>query len=370
MGTFDQGTPRTANSQVEGHLAHAEWFAQNGEIAQAIAMLRTAASTCEDAGDATRALELWKRVVMLDGSYDARLRVAQLQRAVGRRREAAVTFEVLAEEAIGRGWLQHALEGYIAAVEAEPRPDRRQRLAQLALQHGMTAEALVQLDAAGAELERAGRVDALIEVSRRALAIAPDHLSTLRRLARAQLDRGEHDAAVASIHAALRAAPRDYEALELMAEGFVAYGKIEQATEVIYLLAQRRCMQGPTGEKEAMRLVTRGLAWAPDDQALTGVQRELRGERVTPARQPIVVPDGLQALDLTDFAEITVTGHEVSTPGRSIPEQEGWITAANEGIEELGPEEFAMLVDDETASRYSVAGGQDPQWYMEAIGLG
>jgi tetratricopeptide (TPR) repeat protein len=357
-------------AQVDAHIAHAEQFSQNGDTAAAIAMLRTAASTCEEAEDAPRALELWLRVVRLDGSYDARLRVAQLQRRVGRRREAAVTFEVLAEESIARGWLQHALEGYVAAVEAEPRPDRRLRLAQLALQHGMTAEAVVQLDLAGAELAKAGRIDALVDVSRRMLAIAPDHVPTLRRLARVQLDRGQHDAAVASIHTALRAAPRDYEALELMAEAFVAYGKIEQATEVIYLLVQRRCMEGSEGEKEAMRLLLRGLAWAPEDEALAGVERELRGERITPARRPIVVPEGTEELDLTDFAEITVTGHEVSSPGRRMPEHEGWITAANEAIEELDPDEVAMLVDDETASRYAVAGGQDPQWYMEAIGLG
>ena len=361
------GRAHQPSSQVQGQLAHAEWFVQSGQIPQAIAMYRTAAGACEEQGDASRALELWKQVVVLDGSYDARLRVARLQRRLGQRREAAVTFEGLAEEAIGRGWLQHALEAYVAVVEAEPRPDRRQRLAQLALQHGMTADALVQLDLAGAELERAGRVDAMIEVSRRTLALAPDHVPTLRRLARAQLDRGQTQTAVNSIRAALRTAPRDYAALELMAEAFVTLGKIERATEVIYLLAQRRCME-PDGQKEAQRLVTRGLAWAPDDEALAGIERELRGERVVPPRQEIVVPDGIEALDLTEFAEITVTGHEISQPGRRMPE--GWTTNPAEAVEELDPEELAMLVDDETASRYAVAGGQDPQWYMEAIGLG
>lgn len=368
METFKPGAPLQSSSQVDGQVAHAEWFARTGQTPQAIAMYRTAACACES--DPRRALELWKHVVVLDGSYDARLRVAELQRQVGLRREAAVTFEVLAEEAIERGWLQHALEAYTAAVEAEPRPDRRQRLAQLALSHGMTAEALTQLDMAGVELERAGRVEALLEVGRRVLAIAPDHVPTLRRLARARLERGELGSAVSAIHTALRSAPRDPEALELMAEAFVAYGKIEKAADAIHLLAQRRRSEGPDGIKEALRLVTRGLAWAPSHEALGRTERELRGERTPPPPpRAIAVPEGIEALDLTEFAEVTVSGQEGSQPGRRATELESWVTVV-EDIEELAPEEVAMLADDETASRYAVAGGQDPQWYMEAIGLG
>src|SRR5262245_14274013 len=107
-------------SEVDAHLQHGDWFASAGQIAPALAMYRSAALQCEQAGDQARSLAIHARIARLDPDPAVRAHIGELQFRAGQRTAAAETWDAVARDEQRQGRLPHALGAAKAALEAEP----------------------------------------------------------------------------------------------------------------------------------------------------------------------------------------------------------------------------------------------------------
>ncbi len=288
-------------SDIEANLMHADWFASQGHTAQAALLYRTAALKAEEKKDHRIALVAWASAARLEGrGSDARIGMGRMQQALGRRREAARTFDEAAQEHLQLGRTAEGIAALRLAADAEPTTQRWKLLRDWCTHLGLLADAQRHLEEAADKLFSEQEYGAFVPVARMLLELRPSHVPTLRRLVRAHLQRRELHRAVEAIQAILRERPGDPDALEHMAEAFAALGRKEKAAEVILKLAQMMVERGAEGRAEAQRLVARGLGWRPGDSDLLLLRRRLGGQR--PAK-PIRITSRLPPLDLSEFVE-------------------------------------------------------------------
>jgi tetratricopeptide (TPR) repeat protein len=278
-------------SEVDAHLQHGDWFASAGQIAPALAMYRSAALQCEQAGDATRSLAIHARIARLDPDPGVRAHIGELQFRAGQRAAAAETWDGVARDEQRRGRLSHALAAATGALEAEPSLSRRWRLAELAQLNGQLETACDQLHALAEHELAAGQVARAQSLCLKALRMLPTHVPTLRVATDAFLRGRDAHRAVEAIRALLRIDRSDRVALEAMAEVFALVGKKDRAAETLRLLASRLADEGTRDDARA--LVLRAIAWRPGDAALVELQQKLEPK-----------PENTRVLDIGDLIQM------------------------------------------------------------------
>ncbi|MBX7079002.1 MAG: tetratricopeptide repeat protein [Nannocystaceae bacterium] len=289
-------------SQIDAQLQHADWFASVGQLAPALGMYRTAALQCEQQGDHARALAIHARIARLDHDPGVRLRIGELQLALGQSRQAAETLDGVVRDELRWARVPQALAAATVAVQADATPMRRLVLADLAQRAGAYELAAEQL-ATLAQLElTAGRHARAQSLCVRALRLAPQHLPSLRAAADAHLRARDVHRAVAAIRCILAQAPGDAVALEGMAEAFVLLGRRERAAEVMRLLAVRLAAAGPVQADAARAVIHRGLSWQPDHEGLRALDRQLT-DRPGPVSREILA-EATRVIDLGDLLEV------------------------------------------------------------------
>jgi len=288
-------------SDIQANLMHADWFASQGQGAQAALLYRTAACGAEAKRDYRIALTAYASAARLEGpGSDARVSMGRMQHLLGHHRDAARTLDEAAHERFHLGRVAEGIAALRLAADADPTVERWKRLLDWCLHVGAHAEAQQHLDEGVTKLFAEEAWTTFVYVARALLGLRPNHVPTLRRLVRAHLERGELHRAVEAIQGILRERPGDPDALEHMAEAFAALGKKQKAAEVIARLAQMMTERGPEGRGEAMRLVSRGLAWRPGDSDLLLLRRRLGGVKRPP---PTRVTARMPLLDLSEFVE-------------------------------------------------------------------
>jgi tetratricopeptide (TPR) repeat protein len=309
-------------SDVEVNLMHADWFASQGQIAQAIALYRTVGSTCRQRGDHRRAVTAFASVARLEGpGSDAKLQMGESLLALEQRADAARTLEQAGHELLSVGFVPTALHAFHQAAVAAPSVDRWRTYLHWSRHYGKEDDAIRHL----AELTSTAviEVDAknMLGICELLLESIPGHVPTLRKVARACLEQRQVHKAVDAIQTILQIRPGDADALERMAEAFAALGKRHKAAEVMLRLAYVVNDRGPTARDEARRLVNRGVMWDPHNQALLAMQRKLDDRPkavareigatashppVPPAskRRPPPAPAKPPLIDLSDFVEV------------------------------------------------------------------
>jgi tetratricopeptide (TPR) repeat protein len=312
------------SSDIDAQLANADGFVAMGQVAPALGMYRTAALLAEQRGDLPRALSIHARIARIDPEPGARMRIGELQLALGQRVEAAAMLDGVARDELRFGRLLQALRAATIAVLAVPTLERQLMAADLGRRTGQLDVAVEHYHAAAVLELGAGRVPHARSLCNHALQLRPDHVPTLRTAADAHLRVRDMHRAVAAIRGILARDPDDAGALEMMAEAFAMIGKKQNAAEVVRLLATRVQRSGQAGHAEARALVQRGLAWHPDSDGLKQLDRDLANPTPVVAAQPIVkvvakVPappmpkpvvaapaqgDATRVIDLADLVEI------------------------------------------------------------------
>jgi predicted Zn-dependent protease len=224
-------------SVIDAHLLHADHCVQNGQVAPALALYRTAAALAEGQGDLARAMSIHVRISRLDPDPSVRYRIGALLRQSGQASQAADVFEgVVRDEGRAQRW-GHALVAARAAYDVDPTPTRRWQLGELLAHHGQVAEAVEHLHACAViELEQS-RLRRFHTLARRIVGIAPQHAPTLRLMIDAFLRGRDVHRAVAVIRSLRAVCPDDRAVFEGTAEAFLIVGKSERAAQTLQLLA-------------------------------------------------------------------------------------------------------------------------------------
>ncbi len=226
-------------SVIDTHLLHADHCVQNGQLAPAMALYRTAASIAEQQGDFPRALSIHARLSRLDPDPSVRLPIGDLLRRAGQVAQAADVFEGVMREEGRANRIGHALVAARAAYEVDPTPTRRWQLGELLAHQGHVADAVDHLHACAAEELEAGRLRRFHMLARRIVRLAPAHVPTLRLMLDAFLRARDVHRAVAVIRTLRACAPDDRAVFEGTAEALMMLGKADAAAEVLRLLAAR-----------------------------------------------------------------------------------------------------------------------------------
>jgi tetratricopeptide (TPR) repeat protein len=329
------------SSEIDAQLAHADGFVAMGQTVLALGMYRTAALLAEQRGDLGRALSIHARIARIDPDPGARMRIGELQLALGQRTEAAAMLDGVARDEQRTGRLLQALHAATTAASAVPSIERHLVAADLGRRTGRLDIAVEHYDAA-AKLELdAGRVAQARSLCTHALHLYPQHVPTLRIAADANLRARDMHRAVAAIKGILAVDPNDAGALESMAEAFAMIGKKQSAAEVVRLLAVR--MHEAAANDDARALVQRGLAWDPASEALKQLQHTLTNPqppsvvvheapkvvaRTPPQPPPKVKPiatvgdgDSTRVIDLADLVEIRPVAQPATPIRRAGPPQ-------------------------------------------------
>jgi len=310
------------SSEIDAQLAHADGFVAMGQVALAAGMYRTAALLAEQRGDLARALAIHARIARIDPDPGARMRIGELQLALGQRAEAAAMLDVVVRDELRTGRLLQALHAATTAVTAAPSIGRHLVAADLGRRTGRLDIAVAHYHAAASLELEAGRVAQARSLCNHALGLQPDHMPTLRTATDAHLRARDIHRAVAAIRGILARHPDDAGALESMAEAFAMIGKKQNAAEVVRLLAARLHGAGPTAHADARALVQRGLGWHPESDGLKQLHRDLTNPqppqiiaqavpkvvaKVPASPKPIAAPalaDATRVIDLADLVEI------------------------------------------------------------------
>lgn len=329
------------SSEIDAQLAHADGFVAQGQAALALGMYRTAALLAEQRGDLARALAIHARIARIDPDPGSRMRIGELQLALGQRTEAAAMLDAVARDESRTGRLLQALHAATTAVTAVPSIERHLAAADLGRRTGRLDVAVEHYHAA-AKLELdAGRVAQARSLCNHALGLQPQHVATLRTAADANLRARDMHRAVAAIKGILATDPNDAGALETMAETFAMMGNKQSAAEVVRLLAARMHEAGPESHADARALVQRGLGWDPASEALKQLHHALTNPQpvhvvtqappkvvakvpAPPMPKPIITAaqgDATRVIDLADLVEIRPVARPAVPMRRAGPPQ-------------------------------------------------
>ncbi len=297
-------------SDFDVHMAHAAQFAAQGQVAPAIGLYRTAATTAESRGDFRSALRAYAEIVRLEGpTSDAYLKLGEMQHKSGRRREAAASLDHAAHQALLLGRVDIGLHAYRLAADAEPTSARWNNLVQWCRNLQRDDDAMRHLEEGTAQLFREEAYEAFIPVAGLLLQTRPDHVPTLRMLMRAYLQRRDLHRAAQTIQTLLESRPGDADALEHMAETFAALGRTDKAAEVVARLATTLQSMGGASRDEARRLIDRGLGWNGHNPQLQALKRSFEPPRPAAKSRHTAPRDAdIPDLDLSDFVEVVPAG--------------------------------------------------------------
>lgn len=197
-----------------------------GKADEAIAAyLKVADQFTRDGFDA-KAVAIYKQVSKLDPKrYDVFIPLADLYQRLGLTSEAMVALQTAAEAYQRDGRKREALDllRRMASLDATNTTSRL-KVAELLLQEGLAAEALVEFTEAAAELDRQGDWEARATVLVRVVELAPDNVESCEALVTVCFEHNQSKRAEPYARKLVAADPERAESLEVLAQILSANG--------------------------------------------------------------------------------------------------------------------------------------------------
>ncbi len=213
-----------------------------------------------------KAVAVYRQVLNLDPSrLDVQMRVAGLNRMLGRIPDAVAGYELVAQAQMQTGHTKEALNAYRLAADAEPSSiSKRLRLAELYSREKLVDEAIAAFRVAAMALLSQGRREDYVRVAERLIYHKKDDLETLRELSSTYLHLREPRRALMKLNALLHVESSDPAGLELLADTFGALEKTDKAVSVILELAKSLRKAG-AAQEDIIRVLRKGAAWEPEN---------------------------------------------------------------------------------------------------------
>ncbi len=227
--------PRDAKLRLEVGDTHRRW----GQVDQAITAYSKVAEQYTKDGFDARAVAVYKQIQNLDAKrFDSYEPLADLYQRMGLTAEAVSALQAAADGYHKKGKRHEALELLRKMAMLDPtNTTSRIKIADLLRQEELYSEAIVEYEGASAELERQGEKETAAMVLERILEIQPKRVPTLTRLARILLDARQAERAEPFAKRALENAADDVAVHELLAEVYRDPRKDAELTEVYRSLA-------------------------------------------------------------------------------------------------------------------------------------
>jgi tetratricopeptide (TPR) repeat protein len=240
--TLLKADPRDSNVL----LKMGDLYLKQGKREESInSYLRVAQQFTKDGFDA-KAVALYKQISRLDPKrHDVCVPLAELYSRMGLIGDAISSLQTAADAAYRAGDKDDALEllRRMAALDPSNTPNRL-KVAELLAQEGRRDEALVEYEAVAEELERRGEEEERIRVVERILAVDPERAPALREVARAKLAMSQFGAAKKLAEQLIGSHADDVEGYELLGHALLGAGEEEHAREVFRDLAERFRLRG------------------------------------------------------------------------------------------------------------------------------
>ncbi len=255
---------------VRSGLMLADCLVRCGDKVRAIERYLIVAGFYADSKQAQKAIAVYRQVLSLDASrIDVHANMGRMLRELGRVQDAVGSYETIGRMQLESGNVSQAIETMKLITDLEPTSvSRRLRLAELYSRERAFGEAVEQFRIAADQLFAAGRLEDYVRVAERLVYHKPDEWDVVRSLAQTYLRLQDPRRALMKLNALMHANPDDVRALELLAETFVALGKVDKAVSVIGELARSLEGKGDTGRAQAVRVLRRALEWQPSNASV------------------------------------------------------------------------------------------------------
>ena len=221
-------------------LRIAEIHVKRAESAQATQVYLKTAELYVEQGFFQRAAAVYKNVLKLTpGHTEAHTKLAEVYRQLGLLSDSSQQYEQAAGALVRAGKPKEAMNALGQILEMNPDQVMiRVKIAEVAAQAGLTAEAVEEFGHAAEELEGQGRIDDFLRVAERLLQLQPDNLALGKRAAVRYMERGNPKAALAKLQACFNADAKDGETLQLLANSFAELGQTTKTVTVLRELAK------------------------------------------------------------------------------------------------------------------------------------
>ena len=240
--------PRDAKLQLEVGEAHRRW----GRIDSAIAAYSKVALQYMNDGFDARAVAVYKQIQNLDPErYETYEPLAELYQRMGLTTEAIHALQTAADGYHRAGKRREALDLLRKMAMVDPsNTTSRIKVADLLRQEELHSEAIVEYEAVADEMERHNDSEALEGVLERILEVDPENVATLLRLARSLMGRDMAARAEPFAKRALKAQPDVPENYELLAEVYRSERREDALAGVYQRLAD---LYDSRGDKDRAR---------------------------------------------------------------------------------------------------------------------
>jgi tetratricopeptide (TPR) repeat protein len=218
-----------------------------------------------DKGHYLKAVAVFKQILKIEPRMvEVNQRLAEMYKQLGLISDAMQQYEIVANHFQKEGRSRDALAAMKQIAELDPDNIAvRIKLAELYSKEQMSHEAIDEFSRAAEYLHDHQRYDDYMKVAERLLFHAPDNRPISRELARLYISKGDPRRALPKLQVVLKADANDVEALMLLSQAFEVLGQTTKSVSVLKELARIHNENGSRHEHtETLRRI---LKVAPDD---------------------------------------------------------------------------------------------------------
>ena len=233
--------PRDAKLHLEIGDCYRRW----GQAEEAVTQYSRVAEQYKEDGFDARAVAVFKQILNLDPKrYAAYVSLSELYQRMGLDSEALSALQTAADGYHKEGQKREALELLRRMAMLDPtNTTSRLKVAELLRQEGMEDDAVAEYDAVAKELERQGAKESVISVQERILDLRPDRADLLLSIAKGLLSLEKPKRAEPFAKKALEGDPTDTDIHEVVCDVHKALGNegaLAEATQVLVQIYRDR----------------------------------------------------------------------------------------------------------------------------------
>lgn len=267
-------------------------YAKIGKKPEAAETYQRVAEFYSEQGFYLKAVAVYKQILKIEPRLvEVNQRLAELYKQLGLLSDAMGQYEAIAAFWHKEGKTREALAALKQIVELDPETvANRIKLAELYSKEGMAREAIDEFTKAAEQLKAQGRTDDYLKVAERLLFHSPDNRPVSKELARLYIEKGDPRRALPKLQVCFKADPRDVDVLGLLAKAFEALDQRAKAVSVLKELAR---ILNENGDRQARDEVHRKILVLqpgdPDAEAALGAAPRRAGSgagRPDPDRPP------------------------------------------------------------------------------------